>query len=162
MYNHSIIRCNGVFNGKVGIVAKSAPDGIPRLADPHFGKRKPLLNGAATGEMDYRLMPKVIGGLGDHTMKTVKSVSISQLPYANRRFVTRKEYPEDGPAYGVAGHGQVPGYTGHQPGAQHLYAKPYGQISSDLESASKAPTDRAKQFICYADRRPTGMGSLSG
>uniref|UniRef100_A0A7S0WLB7 Uncharacterized protein n=1 Tax=Pyramimonas obovata TaxID=1411642 RepID=A0A7S0WLB7_9CHLO len=137
-------------------MAKSAPDGIPRLVDPHFGKRKPLLNGAATGEVDYRLVPKVIGGLGDHTMKTVKSVSISQLPYANRRFVTRKEYPEEGLAADDAGHAQVPGYTGHQPGAQHLYAKPYGQISSDLKSAAKQPTERAKQFMCYADDRPTG------
>lgn len=131
-------------------------EGAPCLADPHFGKRKPFINGAVTGEVDYRLMPKVIGGLGDHTLPAMKTVSISKLPYANRRFVTRKEYPEACISDTQADNGKVPGYTGHQPSAMHVYAKPYGQITSDLSHASTVPTDRAKQFINYGEVRPNG------
>jgi hypothetical protein len=39
----------------------------------------------------------------------------------------------------------------------HVYAKPYGQITSDLSHASTVPTDRAKQFINYGEVRPNAV-----
>lgn len=128
----------------------------PTLAPPHVGKRKPYIDSAATGQIDPRLIPKVVGGTLENRapMKTSKSVSMPKLPYENRRCYFRKEYPEKPPETGPTS-GKIPGYTGFQAGAQHLFAQSYGRISNDLNANPNAsPVQLSKQFMRYGEGRP--------
>eukprot|EP00241_Pyramimonas_parkeae_P006327 CAMPEP_0114230666 /NCGR_PEP_ID=MMETSP0058-20121206/3598_1 /TAXON_ID=36894 /ORGANISM="Pyramimonas parkeae, CCMP726" /LENGTH=391 /DNA_ID=CAMNT_0001341895 /DNA_START=151 /DNA_END=1326 /DNA_ORIENTATION=- len=131
----------------------------PKLAPPHVGKRKPLLNHATTGQIDPRLMPKVVGSLGEDRgpMKTIKCASLPTLPYGNKRFLTRKEYPEAPPTDVRGSASKLPGYTGHQASSQHMFAQSYGRITQALnQDAGLSPAQLAKQFIHFGEERPVG------
>lgn len=130
----------------------------PALAPPHVGKRKPLLDSATTGQIDPRLMPKVVGGHGDERgpVKTVKTATMPSLPYGSKRFIMRKEYPEKPPDMGSdVTKAMMPGYTGHQAASQHVFAQSYGKITQALnENIDDTPVDKSRKFISYGEERP--------
>lgn len=132
----------------------------PALAPPHVGKRKPLLDSATTGQIDPRLMPKTIGGLGEDRcpLRTVKTSTMPALPYGNRRFITKKEYPEKPPEnWSGENNAKMPGYTGHQPASQHVFAQSFGKITNALNAtATDNPVEKSKKFIDFGEERPVG------
>eukprot|EP00239_Pterosperma_sp_CCMP1384_P007777 CAMPEP_0197847448 /NCGR_PEP_ID=MMETSP1438-20131217/6245_1 /TAXON_ID=1461541 /ORGANISM="Pterosperma sp., Strain CCMP1384" /LENGTH=378 /DNA_ID=CAMNT_0043459377 /DNA_START=104 /DNA_END=1240 /DNA_ORIENTATION=+ len=136
-------------------VANHGPQEQPQLAPPHVGKRIPMKN-PAHGEVDFRTMPKVIGGLGDHQTQVIKSASLPTLPYSNKKFVTKKVYAEELPAEAKDASGMVPGYTGHQHAAQHVFSKSYGSTTRELAGDNAETTDKSKNFLLYGEERPVG------
>mmetsp|Transcript_13211 Transcript_13211/g.45690 ORF Transcript_13211/g.45690 Transcript_13211/m.45690 type:complete len:400 (-) Transcript_13211:139-1338(-) len=133
-------------------VAESGPKSEPVLAPAHVGKRRPLLN-EALGETDFRLMKTVIGGQRNNPMKLTKTASLPALPYTAKKFFTGQEQPE-APELSK---GKLPGYTGHQHGAQHVYAQSYGSTTRCLaEGQEDDMRDRSLKFLHYGEERPSG------
>jgi len=143
-------------------VAQQGPPQDPVLAPAHVGKRMPLLDDSL-GEIDFRKMKTVIGNK-PHEMKTIKSASLPALPYRAKKFFTGREVPDAPPLT----EGNLPGYTGHQHGAQHVYAKSYGSTTKALNedvlgggSVELSPTknvtmERSHKFLHYGEGRPVG------
>jgi len=134
-------------------VAHSGPQEEPVLAPAHVGKRRPLVN-EALGETDFRLMKTSVGSAGVGTMMAKKSASLPALPYSAKKFFTGQELKAGAD---METNGNLPGYTGHQHAAQHVYAKSYGSTTKTLQESDEVDmTDRSQKFLYYGEWRPVG------
>lgn len=134
--------------------ALTQPEEDKRRGPAHVGKRRPLLN-ESLGVKDFRLMETVIGN-DPHPMTTTKTASLPVLPYQSKKFFTGQEGPNE--TAEVNEKGSLPGYTGHQHAAMHMYALSYGSTTSQLVEGGhgKDMCARSNAFLQYGDARPCG------
>lgn len=66
------------------------------------------------------------------TLSIKKSASLPELPYHNKPFITHKTYTEVIPEDAMSTVGHVPGYTGHQHAAKHIYGNSYGTTTKKI------------------------------
>ncbi len=106
------------------------------------------------------------GALGDTTKtfkakepgRMVETASLPVLPYTKKEFITRKSPKEQLPAQSKDT-GNLPGYTGHQHGAQHVYGRSYGSTTKMLKDDSEGSSTLSKteSLMGYSDDRPQGL-----
>lgn len=137
-------------------VAKSGEDTEQQAIVPRVSKRRPPLETHhASGMMDVRQMKTIVGTTKDCVTKTYKTTSITELPYKDRSLHLHKALePVEicSPAINT-----VPGYTGHQHAAQHIFARSYGAAGRELILDDQSP-DKAtvQELLYYNDPRPVG------
>jgi len=130
----------------------------PRIAPPHVGKRRPLLHEAVPGqgENDFRIMKIAIGSPGPGSMSAegYASASLPKLPYSAKKFFTGEEVKTGAQ---TDTKGNLPGYTGHQHAAQHVYAKSYGSTTKDLQNVEdEEMMQRSLKLLSWGEGRPVG------
>jgi len=95
-----------------------------------------------------------------YSTRTVETASLSALPYHKKEFITRKAPKEELPTQAKDPSSNLPGYTGHQHGAQHVYGRSYGSTTKMLKDDNKAnisTLSKTESLMGYSDDRPQGL-----
>lgn len=86
-------------------------------------------------------------------MRITKTASLPALPYQSKKFFTGQEKKNGAD---LDGRGYLPGYTGHQHGAQHVFAMSYGATTKALAGGESDMCERSMKFLHYGEERPLG------
>lgn len=97
-----------------------------------------------------------------YSTRTVETASLSALPYHKKEFITRKLPKEELPAQAKDPSSNLPGYSGHQHGAQHVYGRSYGSTTKMLKDDGETPAEmstlnKTESLMGYSDDRPQGL-----
>ena len=97
-----------------------------------------------------------------YSTRTVETASLSALPYHKKEFITRKLPKEELPSQAKDPSSNLPGYTGHQHGAQHVYGRSYGSTTKMLKDDNsqadhRTTLNKTESLMDYSDDRPQGL-----
>ncbi|KAH7290016.1 hypothetical protein KP509_30G028500 [Ceratopteris richardii] len=142
------------FYAQAAVIPDHPPEKVAIV--PRVSKRRPPLEiKHASGMMDVRQMKTCVGTTDECVSKTYKTTSMSELPYKDRSLSLHKPHePMEVPTPAIK---SIPGYTGHQHAAQHVFAKSHGSLGREIILDNQTPDKTTmKELLYYADPRPVG------
>ena len=95
-----------------------------------------------------------------YSTRTVETASLPALPYHKKEFITRKAPKEELPTQAKDPSSILPGYTGHQHGANHVYGRSYGSTTKMLKVLGDdtiSTLSKTEALMGYSDDRPQGL-----
>lgn len=94
------------------------------------------------------------GPLQSYTLPTKQTASLPALSFQSQEFVGRKVPSEQIPDNVKTGNVQIPGYTGHLHGMQHIFGLSFGETSHRLKASAKHTMRSSLELLDFGDYRP--------
>lgn len=89
-----------------------------------------------------------------YQLPTRQTASLPALSFQAREFVGRKVPSEAIPTTRKLGNRQIPGYTGHIHGMQHVYGTSFGELSAALRASALDTTRSSLNLVGYGEFKP--------